>query len=1016
MPDAPAANGKERDSENDFASASEGEEYESMETSAPLVAPPAARKTSPPTSYHSDMSPTSVQLPIASIRSNEPTRGVAGEDIPPSSAACLPKTSCRVDSWTDDRPLLPSPSDPYREQHAEEARRSATPLKGFGQEGGMQSNDALSSNLKTKEPGSGWGSFSSWINTAVSTVNEVIENPNVVVSRAQTISQGIRNVATEQIDRVYESLDPEYEYERERQSKQQRQHLQPLAPSPDLLQQTARTTVPVNRLSGPMQPPVMGQPHLPLADWGSDNGDISGLPRSPHSQQEQIQRQQPVGKLQPSQVLSEMSPNLVSGNKLAYNEDVAGRKEDDWGDDAWGDDWDQQFSTDLAEPTRPQQPLSKQDRVSNTDRVLSKNGADLKPLLPQTGSDLSIVKIGQAADSDTRSVRDLFAKHQLQRNTLQVPEISSGSTTLTPRQEETPSDQPSERRPSTELRPAQALFSTLDFASNALGSAVLGVHRKVTQASQSNASKVASGSANYQSRPISPSPSHTQQYTSKDTPSAREIAGKVDRLALANPTLEAVGGNVVSTGLGALEILGKKAVDVISDVVPLNMNLATLFTESGGRIHIVSMRSIASLATSRVAALTSSKAHIREMEQLDDLERLLGLQSLDSAVGELFVDLLTGHKAFRSVLSQLEKMGVQGTSHLRQLRNCTKKLSSLVPDTVNAFEHEWHNHQSRASERDFFARAPIKKFFESRLLSVYFDGLRALSQFTERTCDQTLKLAENFSIRLAEKAGHTNHSTPAESDERERLPPLVLAPTLRQFLGSLIAEIKFIAKTYSLALDAVLQAAKGFTTPLDRLDWEDLSMGLEKIKGILINTETPESITLVHSGAACAVEVLKSELIVDAFHGRLIPKARAPRRKQEETISPSSNNTASTQHPTAIEIKNSPARCPPVDQNTGQTSALLKPRAPSPNLPRPPPSGPTRPSKTFVRPVTPLGSDSSTSATTLRSKDPAPQPAGSASRRPSSASSQGSTRSSRVPPQTRPKLKDEDFFSILNDT
>ena len=45
------------------------------------------------------------------------------------------------------------------------------------------------------------------------------------------------------------------------------------------------------------------------------------------------------------------------------------------------------------------------------------------------------------------------------------------------------------------------------------------------------------------------------------------MVGKVDRLALANPSLEAVGGNVVSTGLGALEILGKRAVDVISDVV-----------------------------------------------------------------------------------------------------------------------------------------------------------------------------------------------------------------------------------------------------------------------------------------------------------------------------------------------------------------------------------------------------------------------------------------------------------------
>jgi len=35
----------------------------------------------------------------------------------------------------------------------------------------------------------GWGSLGSWINTAVSTVSEVIENPNAVVSKAQTISK-----------------------------------------------------------------------------------------------------------------------------------------------------------------------------------------------------------------------------------------------------------------------------------------------------------------------------------------------------------------------------------------------------------------------------------------------------------------------------------------------------------------------------------------------------------------------------------------------------------------------------------------------------------------------------------------------------------------------------------------------------------------------------------------------------------------------------------------------------------
>lgn len=44
------------------------------------------------------------------------------------------------------------------------------------------------SNMQNPGAQRGWGSLSSWINTAVSTVSEVIENPNVVVSKAQNIS------------------------------------------------------------------------------------------------------------------------------------------------------------------------------------------------------------------------------------------------------------------------------------------------------------------------------------------------------------------------------------------------------------------------------------------------------------------------------------------------------------------------------------------------------------------------------------------------------------------------------------------------------------------------------------------------------------------------------------------------------------------------------------------------------------------------------------------------------------
>jgi hypothetical protein len=99
---------------------------------------------------------------------------------------------------------------------------------------------------------------------------------------------------------------------------------------------------------------------------------------------------------------------------------------------------------------------------------------------------------------------------------------------------------------------------------------------------------------------------------------------------------------------------------------------------------------------------------------------------------------------------------------------------------------EWHNHQTRASEKDFFSRWPIKKFFESRLLTVYFDGLRALAQFSDKTCDQILRLGENFNIRVAEKSSNPS-SLSVEGDDASRLTTLALAKILQQFIGSLIA-------------------------------------------------------------------------------------------------------------------------------------------------------------------------------------------------------------------------------------
>ncbi|KAF8945863.1 hypothetical protein BGZ47_001822 [Haplosporangium gracile] len=721
--------------------------------------------------------------------------------------------------------------------------------------------------------------------------------------------QGIRNVANEQIDKVYESLDPQYEYERERQKEQPitQQRQQPLQKHQNqqhgLRYDDFASQPPNNNTSSSSPfPPPKKEPR---------KDDISELLQSTQSPR---QPGPPLARSASDLNKNGVSYGGLSQSKLAYNEDAVDASADAWGnDDAWGDDWDDQVVVDKAEPTKEPSSTVKQP-ILRTQLTMS-------PPLDKSQERTGFVFQAQRADhqedafrsqsrdsqSSTelgRNVKDLFGVPRSGNLTLGQGSRAAKSLSVPQSADSFHTDSPSLRRPSADLRPAEALFSTLDFASNAIGSAVLGVHRKVTQAGQSQQQKNGSGLDFQHTRSASPAWGTPQRRESTD--STKELSEKTDRLTLSNPTLEAVGGNVVSTGLGALEILGKRAVDVISDVrraghlshgqggvsgsevydeqnsfkIPPRMNIATMFEASGGKAHLVSLRSLASAASTRVNVITTSRPDFLNVGQLDDLEQLLGPQALDSAVEEPTVDLLAGHKDFRAMVALLEQMGVQGTAHLRQLRNCTRKLSTLVLDNINAFEQEWHNHQTRASEKDFFARGPIKKFFESRLLTVYFDGLRALAQFADKTCDQILRLGENFNIRVAEKsASSSSSSLPTDGDDASKLTTLALAKVLQRLIGSLIAETKFISRQYRQSLDAILQTAKGLTTPLDNLDWEDLSMGLDRIKSLLTDTETAEAIGFIHSGTLSVLEVLRNDLLIDVAYGKLTPTARKPRSR-----------------------------------------------------------------------------------------------------------------------------------------
>ena len=88
-------------------------------------------------------------------------------------------------------------------------------------------------------------------------------------------------------------------------------------------------------------------------------------------------------------------------------------------------------------------------------------------------------------------------------------------------------------------------------------------------------------------------------------------------------------------------------------------------------------------------------------------------------------------------------------------------------------------------------------------MNVYFDGLKAVVQFTEKSCEQVLRLAENFNIRVAEKNGQVppgdakkngSDGTSALSSELDprKLSPMDLAKIFRAFMGKLLSVCVFV--------------------------------------------------------------------------------------------------------------------------------------------------------------------------------------------------------------------------------
>lgn len=216
------------------------------------------------------------------------------------------------------------------------------------------------------------------------------------------LGQGIRNVATEQIDRVYESLDPEFEYQRERLNKDQA----PSQPNKPVMQSSAT------------------QARRGEQTRKDDLSDLLSTAPSAESHSSTL-------KIKEGQ-----KSTAFPITKLEYKgDDETDHGADAWGDeDAWGDDWgDQETDIKVSSPevqaatsslspalakANVSVPLSgtKSPTLEHVDKQSSRSGhtaslhtAHFSATLNSSRPPLAPSSAGNLQTAGTRSVKDLFS-------------------------------------------------------------------------------------------------------------------------------------------------------------------------------------------------------------------------------------------------------------------------------------------------------------------------------------------------------------------------------------------------------------------------------------------------------------------------------------------------------------------------------------------------------------------------------------------------------------------------------
>ncbi|KAL1924189.1 uncharacterized protein VTP21DRAFT_7224 [Calcarisporiella thermophila] len=414
---------------------------------------------------------------------------------------------------------------------------------------------------------------------------------------------------------------------------------------------------------------------------------------------------------------------------------------------------------------------------------------------------------------------------------------------------------------------AEALLSTIDktfdFASNALGSAVFGGYRNLQQAN---------------------------------------LGKRLDELRQNVDTtpVQQVSENVVSQSLGALELLGKRAMEVVNEqrnrvrkdkdidptqkkqmldqldqdaanlrstaLSPIQMqtmivenigpSLKELFEKSRGSEHIQRLNLLNQEAANKFSQLASEQPELvdRAKESFQQLDDIFLEQSIIELMQENDESVMGDSKSFQELVSLLEKLGVKASTQLRQMRSITRRLGTTSENTVANLKQSWDEFSVVGDITE--QKISVRKFLGDHLANTYSVGLKTTVSFTERSCEQMLRLAENFLMRIAEDQMHGENSLPKEEVVNS-------AQRLVELVGRILTECRFIAITHIDALEAsVKHARREFEAPFDSFDWDAVDLEAKLLEERL-HSESRRAMQYTLEAARSLLEILRLRELVN---------------------------------------------------------------------------------------------------------------------------------------------------------